>query len=188
MSINKFKKKYTLRSEKIFLRPVMRKDVYGDWWKWLNNGKVTELMDKGYEKNTISRQLRYYQKIQRSKKDLLFAICLVNQKHIGCVGLHQINYKKKQAQFGIIIGNIRYHGKGIGKKVWSMIVKFGFEKLHLRTINTMIVKENKASLKIAKSLGFKTQKIFRNFIIKKEKRYDYISLFLKKNNWKNKYT
>ena len=69
-----------------------------------------------------------------------------------------------------------------------MIVKFGFEKLHLRTINTMIVKENKASLKIAKSLGFKTQKIFKNFIIKKEKRYDYISLFLKKNNWKNKYT
>ena len=49
------------------------------------------------------------------KKDLLFAICLVNQKHIGC-GLHQINYKK-QAQFGIIIGNIRYHGKGIGKAI-----------------------------------------------------------------------
>ena len=69
MSINKFKKIH-FTFEKIFLRPVMRKDVYGDWWKWLNNGKITELMDKGYEKNTISRQLRYYQKIQRSKKDL----------------------------------------------------------------------------------------------------------------------
>ena len=67
MSINKFKKKIHFTFRKI-LRPVMRKDVYGDWWKWLNNGKVTELMDKGYEKNTISRQLRYYQKIQRSKK------------------------------------------------------------------------------------------------------------------------
>ena len=49
----------------------------------------------------------------------------------------------------------------------------------------MIVKENKASLKIAKSLGLRIQKIFKNFIIKKEK--DMIT-FIFKNNWKNKYT
>ena len=85
----------------------MRKDVEGDWWKWLNNKKVTQLMDKGYKRNTKQKQLEYFKKIRDSNKDLLFAICLNNKKHIGCVGLHQINLGKRKAQFGIIIGNTR---------------------------------------------------------------------------------
>ena len=84
-----------------------------------------------------------------------------------CVGLHQINFGKGKAQFGIIIGNTRYHGRGIGKCVWSEIIKFGFKKLELKTISTMIVKENKASIKIAKSLGFKIKKILKKFIKKR---------------------
>ena len=49
----------------------------------------------------------------------------------------------------------------------------------------MIVKENKASIKIAKSLGFKIKKILKKFIKKKDKEYDYISYILKRNNWKD---
>ena len=55
------------------------------------------------------------------------------------------------------------------KCVWSEIIKFGFKKLELKTISTMIVKENKASIKIAKSLGFKIKKILKKFIKKKIK-------------------
>ena len=185
MIIENFKSNYYIFSKKVFLRPIMRKDVEGDWWKWLNNKKVTQLMDKGYKRNTKQKQLEYFKKIRDSNKDLLFAICLNNKKHIGCVGLHQINLGKRKAQFGIIIGNTRYHGRGIGKCVWSEIIKFGFKKLELKTISTMIVKENKASIKIAKSLGFKIKKIFKKFIKKKDKEYDYISYILKRNNWKD---
>ena len=175
MTIENFKSNYYIFSKKVFLRPIMRKDVEGDWWKWLNNRKVTQLMDKGYKRNTKQKQLEYFKRIRDSNKDLLFAICLNSKKHIGCVGLHQINFNKGKAQFGIIIGNTRYHGRGIGKSVWSEIIKFGFKKLELKTISTMIVKENKASIKIAKSLGFKIKKILKKFIKKKDKEYDYIS-------------
>ena len=49
MIIENFKSNYYIFSKKVFLRPIMRKDVEGDWWKWLNNKKVTQLMDKGYK-------------------------------------------------------------------------------------------------------------------------------------------
>ena len=42
----------------------MRKDVEGDWWKWLNNKKVTQLMDKGYKRNTKQKQLEYFKKLE----------------------------------------------------------------------------------------------------------------------------
>ena len=177
-------KNLIINSKKIILRPVQRKDVDGDWWKWLNDKKVTKFMDKGYEKNSKKKQLDYFKKIKRSNKDLLFAICLKNNKHIGCVGLHKINIKTGQAQFGILIGNTKYHGKGIGKYVWNKIIKFGFDNLDLKVINTMIVKDNVASIKIAKSLGFKIKKIFKNFIKKDNKKHDCISLILKKENWR----
>ena len=56
------------------------------------------------KKNTLKDQLAYFDKIKKSKRDLLFAI-YINDKHVGNVGLHKINFKLKTAQFGIIIGN-----------------------------------------------------------------------------------
>ena len=133
-------------------------------WKWLNNKRVTSLMDKGHQKNTLKDQLNYFKKISKSNNDLLFAIYF-RKKHIGNVGLHKINLKSKTAQFGILIGNTNYHNKGIGKRVWFEVIRFGFTQLKLNKIYTMIVSRNIASNKIAKFLGFK--KLKKKFYLKK---------------------
>ena len=185
MIIIKYKKNYKLVDGKITIRSIMKKDLRGEWWKWLNDKKVTHLMDKGYSKNTIKKQRIYYQKIKNSKKDILFAVCK-NKKHIGCVGLHKINKKKKEAQFGILIGNRRYHGKGIGAFVWKRVVDFGFQELKLKKINTMIVHKNYPSLRIANSIGFKKKICLKNYIKKGQEKFDYIKLTLKENEFKKK--
>ena len=64
MIIENFKSNYYIFSKKVFLRPIMRKDVEGEWWKWLNNKKVTQLMDKGYKRNTKQKQLEYFKKLE----------------------------------------------------------------------------------------------------------------------------
>ena len=160
----------------IFLKLYKKKNVLNGSWKWLNDKQVTSFMDKGHKKHTLKDQLNYFKKINNSNKDILFAI-YYKKTHIGNVGLHQINQKFKTAQFGIVIGDIRYHKKGIGKKVWLEVVKFGFNQLKLKKIYTMIVSKNIASNKIAKNLGFK--KLKKKFFLKKDNlKFDYPKFYL----------
>ena len=74
MIIIKYKKNYKLVDGKITIRSIMKKDLRENGVKWLNDKKVTHLMDKGYSKNTIKKQRIYYQKIKNSKR--YFICCL----------------------------------------------------------------------------------------------------------------
>jgi len=166
------------------MRPIEEKDVFGDWWRWLNDTKVTGMMDKGYEENTPEKQLAYYQKVEQSDKDAVFAICHnESDQHIGTIGLHDIQLKEGTAQFGVIIGNTDYHGQGIGKNTWEMVTKWGFHTLNIHTIRTMIVPDNVASMKIAEKLGYKVTEVYPEFIKKPGKNYDYTLLHLKRADW-----
>ena len=172
------KKKEIYKSKLFSLRVLKRKDLNGNWYKWFNNKTVTKFMHKGEFRNTRTKQLEYFNKINQSKHDIIFAICNKNGVHIGNVGLHSI--KNKSAQFGILIGNLNYHSKGIGKKTWFIITKFAFEKLKLNKIRTKIVDKNIPSINIAKSIGFRENKRKIEYIIKNKKKFRYISFNLTK--------
>ena len=171
-----YTKKNSSLTQNITLKIYKKKNVLNGSWKWLNDNRITFFMDKGYEKNTLKKQLSYYNSINNSKADILFAI-YSKKIHIGNVGLHQINFKNKTAQFGIIIGNTNYHKKGIGKNVWHSIINFGFNNLKIKKIYTMIVADNIASKKIAKYLGFKKMKR-KYYIIKNGIKFDYPKYYL----------
>lgn len=162
--------------QNVKLKIYKKSNVLNGSWRWLNDDKVTSLMDKGHKKNTLQDQLDYLKKINKSKNDVLFAIYF-KSKHIGNVGLHQINHKLKTAQFGIIIGDTNYHNRGIGKHVWFEVIKFGFTKLKIKKIYTMIVSKNIASNKIAGHLGFKKMKK-KFFLKKKEIKFEYPKYYL----------
>ena len=68
-------KKIELKKDNCILRSIERKDVYGNWWKWFNDPDVTAYMNKGQFKNTIEKQLEFYEKIKKSNTDFVLAIC-----------------------------------------------------------------------------------------------------------------
>ncbi len=178
------KKKEIYKSDLFSLRVIKKSDLNGDWYKWFNDKKVTRFMDKGEFKNTRIKQYQYFKKINKSKTDIIFAICNNKKTHIGNVGLHSI--KKKGAQFGIFIGNLRYHNLGIGKKTWYIITNFAFKDLKLNFITTKIMELNLSSIKIAKSFGFINVKKKIEYIYKDKKKFKYNSYRLTKKKFLKK--
>ena len=173
-----------ISGKKILLRSVTENDVTGNWWKWLNDPSVTQYMAKGNRINTKKRQLDFFKKVSGSGKDCVLAICdIKTNSHIGTVGIHSIDWTKGIGQFGIIIGEKEFWGKGIGTEAWFLAINYGFTYLNLKRINTKIFVKNLASLKIAKKVGFIERILLKDDVLKNGISYDRKLLEILKENW-----
>ena len=74
-------------------------------------------------------------------------------KAIGCIDLYEYNFKKQNAGVGIVILK-QYRRKGFAKQSLTLLIKYAWEKLHLKQLHTGIFSDNKASLALFQSVGF----------------------------------
>lgn len=154
----------------IYLRELRRSDLDGNWYKWFNDSKVTSFQNKGIFPNSIEKQTDYYNSIINNPNEIVFAIVeLESDIHIGCVGLHKIDWIHRSAELGIVIGDRSAWGKGIGKDAWKLISKYGFDSLNLHRIYAIIVEGNIASQKSAEAAGFVNDGTIRDFLFKNGK-------------------
>lgn len=151
----------------IYLRGICEEDLDGDWYKWFNNSDVTKYQDKKIYPNTKSRQKKYYDYLQTSTEDVVFAIVLKKTNtHIGNIGLHKINYVHRRAEVGIVIGDLSTRGCGYGKKAVQTITSYAFDVLNLHSLMAIIMEQNKSSLSIFESVGFASQGVLLDYFYK----------------------
>lgn len=170
--------------EEIYFRELRRTDLNGRWPFWFNDPQITEFT-KGFYPTTRESQEKYFDSINQSETDVVLAI--IDRKtniHIGNIGLHNINFIHRTAQFGIVLGEKGMWGKGIGSKVWKLMVKYGFQILNLHKINATVMDGNEASLKCALKAGFQIEGRQLEQAYKNGKYYDLIHLGILKKDLK----
>ena len=86
-------------------------------------------------------------------------------KAIGCIDLYEYNFKKQNAGVGIVILK-EYRRKGFAKQSLTLLIKYAWEKLHLKQLHTGIFSDNKASLALFRSVGFEMVRQ-NNFVLKR---------------------
>jgi len=101
----------------------------------------------------------------------IFAI-FYHGEFAGSVGLHpQKDVYRKSAELGYYVAE-KYWNKGIASKSVGLIVKFGFESLHLTRIYAGVFQNNIASMRILEKNGFVLEGIKRKAIFKNNKILD----------------
>lgn len=113
-------------------------------------------------------QLAYY--ITHAKQDIAIAeqfrfVIDWQGKAIGCIDLYEYNFKKQNAGVGIVILK-EYRRKGFAKQSLTLLIKYAWEKLHLKQLHTGIFSDNKASLALFQSVGFEMVRQ-NNFVLKR---------------------
>jgi len=86
-------------------------------------------------------------------------------KAIGCIDLYEYNFKKQNAGVGIVILK-QYRRKGFAKQSLTLLIKYAWEKLHLKQLHTGIFSDNKASLALFQSVGFEMVRQ-NNYVLKR---------------------
>lgn len=140
--------------DRVYLRQLNESDASQEYCDWLNDDEVNKYLET--RQSTID-DLRQYIAKQLADINSFFVGIFdkTNDKHIGNIKLEPIDWAKKRAIFGILIGNKDYWGRGIGTEATKLIVDYAFNFLGLDEVELGVITENKRAIVAYEKAGFR---------------------------------
>lgn len=141
-----FKKK--IIGNKLYLKPLDRRDASKKYLNWLNNSQITQFLEVRINPPKKIEDLEsFILSHKNSKNSILFGIYINKRKLIGTIKIDNINNYHQFANIGIMIGDVNFHHKGYGWEAINLISNYAKENLLLRKLYAGCYGSNIASLK-----------------------------------------
>lgn len=146
----------------VLLRPLSDRDDQIAYSNWINDQETTLFMGSG-RFPAVAQDLRAYLKAYSNSKDGMILGIFSNKtaKHIGNITLHQIDWRNRNAEIGIIIGDKRSRGKGYATEAIMLVADHAFNKLNLHKLYTGMISRNEASKRAFEKVGFHVEGILK---------------------------
>ncbi|MBI3255780.1 MAG: GNAT family N-acetyltransferase [Candidatus Andersenbacteria bacterium] len=106
---------------------------------------VSQLKEKAFIESILIQQL--------PPRDIVFII-LHQDKPVGMVGVHGIQWDWGCGVLGICIGKQDHRRQKVGSTAYQLLMKYVFEETPLRLLEAEVYATNEGSLRLHKSLGF----------------------------------
>jgi RimJ/RimL family protein N-acetyltransferase len=176
-----------LKGKNVLLRPIKRSDI-SYFLKWFNDPEVLQYLTLYLPMTEMSEE-KFIEELgtTRARSDALFVIEVIegaSTKPIGNCGLHQIDSKDRNANFGIIIGEKDYWSKGYGVEATRLVINYGFQQLNLHRIYSNAVAFNERSIKLHKKVGFREEGRLRQAMFKNGQYHDLLQFGILREEWK----
>jgi len=144
----------TIETDNLFLKPLNTSFLSKKYVDWLNDPEVIEYMSTGGN-YTLDKLNSYLLEVEKSQM-LFWAITIKKQgDHIGNIKIDPIALDKRSGEYGIMIGDKKYWGKGFGKEASSAIINFCFSpSINLFEITLGVKKDNFKAINLYRELGF----------------------------------
>jgi diamine N-acetyltransferase len=140
-----------LHGRRVRLRAVERADL-PTFVQWFNDPLIQRRLGR-VEPLSLAEEERWFEALQRSKTDLVYAI-VVGDDLVGNCGLHRIDWRHRGAQLGIVIGDDAYRGQGLGGDAVRTLVEHAFTNLGLHRIDLEVLSDNEPAVRCYVRLGF----------------------------------
>lgn len=102
----------------------------------------------------------WYKKVSVSKTTRVFAIETQDGRHVGNIGLRNINFRDRNAELFIYIDPAEW-GKGYGTDAVTALLRFCFDELNLHRVFLKVIEDNKRAIRVYEKVGFKTEGVLR---------------------------
>lgn len=167
-----------------YLRALTENDLNGPWFQWFNDAEITRFQNKGYIPNSPQAQRNYFEKIQKSNEDVVFAIVdEASNRHVGNVGLHGIDWIHRSAVLGIVIGEKEFLGRGWGRVAWKTVTDYAFNVINLHKVAATFFDGNERSLKCALAAGYEVEGRQKEQMYKNGRYVDLVWLGITRDQW-----
>ena len=145
---------------------------------YLYTGGNKFYISKEYDKKWIE------DKIFNNLHQVYLAICLKDTEElIGYLGIYEIDFRNRKAQWAGINILKTYSNKGYATEASKLMLKYIFEELGINRFHGYWLESNKASIRMAEKLGFETEGILRDFVFKKNQFHNVLLMRILRENY-----
>ncbi len=158
-------KAITIETDRFYLEKLSINHLSEDYVQWMNDETVVQYLESGGNYN-LDLLREFLSEVEMS--DIYFWAIKekTSHKHIGNIKIDPINYKHGWGEYGILLGDKSFWGKGVGFEISQAVIHFCFNGiLKLRKINLGVRAENKPAIKLYSKLGFETEGIYKKHAV-----------------------
>lgn len=117
--------------------------------------------------------------------DVSFVVGLKGDDAIlGGTGLHKITWVHRHAEWGIYIGKPEQWGKGYGREMARMMLKYAFETLNLNRVMLRVNADNAGGIKAYEAAGYKREGVLRKAMFVEGQYMDTLLMAVLREEWK----
>lgn len=173
-----------IRGEHVYLRAAERSDI-PTFVRWFNDARVLQHlamrapMSEAAESGWFDRMLA-----AQGSSDYHFVVCLrADDRAIGTIGLHGIDWPNGVAEFGIALGEPSEWGKGFGTDATRAISDFAFGELRLERLSLLVYADNDRARRVYEAAGFQLEGTMRRALYQRGERLDVHVMGLLRDDW-----
>lgn len=133
----------------------------------------------------VENTLDEYEK--NNESELFIVKTCEDDKVIGLIGFLDIIWENSAANLFVGIGDKSKWGLGYGKEAVSLILDYGFNELDFHRVGLNVIEGNTRAISLYESLGFKKEGIFREFLVRNDKRINLELYGMLKSEWNDKF-
>jgi RimJ/RimL family protein N-acetyltransferase len=173
-----------MEGKKVKIRALEKKDL-DEIMKWVNDYKVTRTLTSflyplsGEQEEKILEKL-----IEPNERNRTFAIETKKGEYLGNIGFHNIDWKNRNAEVGIVIGKKNYWNKGYGTDAMMTILDFAFNRMNLHKVYLGVFDFNQGGIKSYLKCGFKKEGHLRGMFYNEGKYHDMVMMGILKKEYK----
>jgi RimJ/RimL family protein N-acetyltransferase len=144
-----------LRGARIYLRASERADA-SMFMRWLTDARVVDTMLPRAPMSLASEERWVERAVEHQGQELYhFVICLrEDDRPIGVLGLHRLDFLNGSAEVGIGIGEPDLWDQGLGTEAMSVVLDFAFGDLRFERIELEVFASNARARRAYQKLGF----------------------------------
>ncbi|MFQ5891964.1 MAG: GNAT family N-acetyltransferase, partial [Candidatus Methanofastidiosia archaeon] len=173
-----------IKGEKVILRALEREDL-DRCWRWINDREVTRYLRLVYPISKTQEEKWFENQMREDEHNKIFAIQTHDGKHVGNCGLHNINWKDRNSELGIMIGERDFQNKGFGTDAIRTLLKLAFSEMNLHRVHLRVYDFNERAQRCYEKCGFVKEGVLREDFFGDGRFYDTIIMGILREKWEN---
>lgn len=177
-----------LYGERVRLRAAEKEDITA-FLRWINDEEVTENLFFSMPMSRFEEEQWYDAMMKNPTSEHVLVIEVKDQspsqdyRPIGTCQFHNIDWRNRSAEIGILIGEKSFWDQGYGTETMRLLLKHGFEVLNLHRIWLQVIAKNKRGIRAYEKAGFKYEGQYRDAHYQHGQYYDVHLMSVLRNEW-----
>ena len=141
--------------KRVMLRKMTEQDIL-KYHEWKNNLDIMRSTSPYLDMYSFEETKQFVMDVILNNQNSKSYMIVDNETHnvIGITSLVNIDWKNRNAECIIDIGEKDYWGKGIGKESLSMLLQYAFLELNLNRVGLKVYSFNERAINLYNNLGF----------------------------------